>query len=131
MADMSNNIRHGAVPQYPKNTVHTAYNRMPVAKITPPANPYRRPTNNVKPRPTVEHIKPLNPQMARARVAAASAKPKSAVHGKQSPILQKKKSKCKTDRSKLHDFFLGFFVGLVIFGIAAIIICSVLIGMLI
>ncbi len=122
MADMSNPMRHNAGAPYPKNTAHTAYNRPPAARITPPPS-YRKPTNSAQRRPTVEHIKPLNPQMARARVASASSNQKPAV-------LHKKKNKRKADRTKLHDFLLGFFVGLIIFGIAAVIICGVLIGMI-
>ncbi len=90
----------------------------PTKAPVPPARKPAQPQRNA----TVEHIKPLNPQKARVRVAAMN-------HKTQKSVSASKKKRAK-DTLNLRDFLLGFFVGLVIFGIAAIIICSVLMGML-
>lgn len=90
----------------------------PAKAPIPPARKPVQPQRNA----TVERIKPLNPQKARARVAAMDNKTQKS--------LSAGKKKRARDTIKIRDFLLGFFVGLVIFGIAAIIICSVLMGML-
>lgn len=72
---------------------------------------------------TVERIKPLNTAQARARVAQMSKSAK--------PQVDTKKDRRDKRRAKLRDFLLGFTVGLVIFGIAAAIICCVLINIFI
>ncbi len=42
---------------------------------------------------------------------------------------RKKKKKKEKERTQAHEFLLGFVVGLIIFGTAAIFICSALIGL--
>lgn len=71
---------------------------------------------------STEHIRPMNPSYSRARIAESKNKSVQ----RQMPA----KKKYRASRSKLSDFAFGFAIGLVIFGIAAIIICNALIGLL-
>ena len=63
-----------------------------------------------------ERINPIKPSK-KAQTAKSAAKSGS-----------KKKNQYK-ERTVTHEFLLGFFVGLLIFGVAAIFICAALIGL--
>lgn len=71
-------------------------------------------------RPQNERLSPIKP-------AKKSALPVPLSPHKSKP-RQKKKKKEK-ERTQVHEFLLGFVVGLIIFGTAAIFICSALIGL--
>ncbi len=120
MPNMPQNSRYSTGMQY-VNKQHKIPSTPPPRQAKAPVPPARKPAQPQR-NATVERIKPLNPQKARARVAALD-------HKTQKSVSASKKKRAK-NAIKLRDFLLGFFVGLVIFGIAAIIICSVLMGML-
>ncbi|MBQ8551541.1 MAG: hypothetical protein IJ428_01870 [Clostridia bacterium] len=121
---MPNMPSHGSrnmTVQYQSKPISGTYNRRPVSAAQ--AQPQGRDPSRV----TVERIKPLNPTQARARVAQISQSTQTPVKSRQKDREQKR----TRNRTRLWDFLLGFTVGLVIFGIAAIIVCSVLINMFI
>ena len=114
------------LPKYPKNTPRNTS----APKISPQPRPYRPKNTPAAPAPRIEHIRPLNPKVSRARVEAA-AKASAPSRGSKPKAKLQPNKKRSLHRVTVHDFLLGFFVGLVVFGIAAVIICSVLIGMII
>ncbi len=123
MPNMPSNGSRGASAGYRGTPQSPAYERRPASKPhVYPAKP-QSPTNRNPSRITVERIKPLNTAQARARVAKIS----NAAGGQ----VNAKKKQRQQNRAKLKDFLLGFTVGLVIFGIAAAIVCYVLINMFI
>ncbi len=75
-------------------------------------------------RPTVrngnERINPIRP--------AKKAQPLLPALFTKKKVKKKKKNQYK-ERTVTHEFMLGFFVGLLIFGVAAIFICTALIGL--
>lgn len=81
----------------------------------PPVPPRVKP--NILPRAETERLRPVPP----------------AKNGKSVPVPSKKANKRKRkeskERSVLGDFFLAFAVSLLVFGIAAIIVCSALISL--
>ena len=113
------------LPRSGNQNAGTGYNGYSTAKKSGQPHGYQQPKAKNPSvtdahRVTVERIKPLNPSQARARVtsltttAEASAKSSSKKHEK-NPYA-------------MRDYLFGLAVGLAVFGIAAIIICSVLIG---
>ena len=93
-------------------------------------DPRRAPLSNIKykqlQRPPVrnanERISPIRPQK--------KALPNlPAIFKKKLQKNKKKKQKQYKERTVTHEFMLGFFVGLLIFGVAAIFICTALIGL--
>ncbi len=101
------------------------------SRNTPPRvvyDPRRAPSANINykqlQRPTVrnggERINPIRPTKKALQHLSAILPKKTA---------KKKKKKQYKERTVTHEFMLGFFVGLLIFGVAAIFICTALIGL--
>ncbi len=73
------------------------------------------------------------PRSSRERIPPMKVTPKSSYTPPVKKLSRPKKSR-RTDPQKsarLHDFLLGFFIGLAIFGIAAIFLCNALIALFI
>ena len=92
-------------------------------------DPRRAPSSNIN----YKQLKPPSPRNARERVSPIQPQKKlqallPAIFPKKNVKKKKKKQQYK-ERTVTHEFMLGFFVGMLIFGVAAIFICTALIGL--
>ncbi len=108
--------------QYGQQSVPRIQNGAPQPRVgqMPRANP---PIGNV--RPNGYPMRPMPPRAAAEQLRPIKGQPRNTVPAKKSNA----KAKQKKDYSKLKDFLLAFTISLVLFGIAAIIVCNALISL--
>lgn len=83
-------------------------------------------TNNAPPNVRYERIRPMKPQPQSQHERSRGNVQQSAVKTQKSSKLERRSRK----KLAVRDYFFGLLVGFVIFGLAAIIVCNALIGMI-
>ena len=75
-------------------------------------------------------VTPLQPRVSRERIAPMRPTPKSSYNPPKKTAPKRNQPADPIKAARIHDFVLGLAIGLAIFGLAAIFICSALIGLL-